>query len=83
MKKSLMTPGPKSMALSGYITSPMSWFYDFLLLVFHITSCSALGVKELMLQFRVPTPEENYISQRTVCSEGKMKTVRTSLDLPF
>jgi len=30
----------------------LSWFYDFWLLVFHIiTSCSALGVKELMLQF--------------------------------
>jgi len=33
----------------------MSWFYDFWLLVFHIiTSCSALGVKVLMLQFRAP-----------------------------
>jgi len=30
----------------------VSWFYDFWLSVFHIiTSCSALGVKELMLQF--------------------------------
>ena len=29
---------------------PMSWFYDFWLSVFHITtSCSALGVKEQML----------------------------------
>jgi len=28
------------------------WFDDFLLLAFHIrTSCNALGVKELMLQF--------------------------------
>ena len=33
----------------------MSWFYDFWSLVFHIiTSCSALGVKELMLQFWAP-----------------------------
>jgi len=33
----------------------MSWFYDFGLLVFHIiTSCTALGVKVLMLQFRAP-----------------------------
>jgi len=32
--------------------APLSWFYDFWLLVFHtITSCSALAVKELMLQF--------------------------------
>ena len=49
----------------------VSWFYDFGLLVFHIiTSCIALGVKELMLQVLVPVPEENYyIPQRTVrCS---------------
>ena len=34
--------------------------------VFHIvTSCSALGVKKLMLQFQVPVPEEkNYPPQR-------------------
>lgn len=57
-----------------------------------ITSCSPLGVKELMLQFWVLVPEEkqNYISQRTVhcsitvfCSEGKIKTVCRSRDLPF
>jgi len=49
----------------------MSCFYDFGLAVFHIiTSHSALGVKELMLQFWVPVPEEkkNYISQRTLHS---------------
>ena len=46
----------------------MSRFYDFWLLVFHIiTSSSALEVKVLMLQFRVPVPEEkNYIPQKTV-----------------
>ena len=47
----------------------MSWFYDFWLLVLHIiTSCSALGIKVLMLQFRAPVPEEkrNYIPQKTV-----------------
>ena len=50
--------------------TPVSWFYDFWLLVFHIiTPCSALGVKELMLQFCgswiVPgtwfSEEKNYI----------------------
>jgi len=31
------------------------WFYDFWVLVFHIiTACSALEVKELMLQFWAP-----------------------------
>ena len=49
----------------------LSWFYDFWLSVFHtMTSCSALGVKELMLQVRVPVLEEKncYIPQRTACS---------------
>jgi len=33
----------------------LSWFYDFRLVVFHITTpCSALGVKELILQFWAP-----------------------------
>ena len=52
----------------------VSWFYDFWLLEFHIiTSCSTLGVKDLMLQFWVPVPEEKmtYISQRTLCSERR------------
>jgi len=32
-------------------SASLSWFYDFRLLAFHIiTSCSALGVKELMLR---------------------------------
>ena len=46
----------------------MSWFYDFWLSVFHIiTSFSALGVKELVLQVLVPVPEEKnyYIPQKT------------------
>jgi len=62
----------------------MSWFYDFELSVFHIiTSCSALGVKELMLQFHglllFPgtwfSEEKNYITQGTLHfgSEGKRK----------
>lgn len=35
-----------------YLEGLLSLLYDFLLLVFHfITSCSALGIKELMLQF--------------------------------
>ena len=54
----------------------LSWFYDFWLLVFHIiTSCSALGVKELMLQFWVPVPEEkkNYVP-RGLCIQKGDKT---------
>jgi len=55
-------------------------------------SCSALGIKELMLQFWVPVPEErkNYISQRTVCcsvtisaQREKIKGLHRSVDLPF
>jgi len=71
----------------------MSWFYDVWLLVFHIiTSCSAQGVKELMLQCRVPVPGEknNYIPQRTVCcsvtisaQREKINTVRRPLNFPF
>jgi len=52
-------------------------------LVFHIiTSCGALGVKEFMLQFWVPVPEEkkNYIPQRGDKTPGKVK--RPSL-FPF
>ena len=56
----------------------------FLLLLFYIiTSCSALGVKELMLQFQVPSSQKRttyYIPQRTLrcsvsifCSEQKIK----------
>ena len=47
--------------------SYLAWFYDFWLSVFHITtSCSALEVKVLMLQFQVPVLEEkNYIPQET------------------
>lgn len=53
------------------------------------TSCSALGVKELILQFWEPVPEEkkNYISLRTIfCSvtvfhpEGKIRTVLIEKD---
>jgi len=46
----------------------MSWFYDFWLLVFHIvTSCSALGVKELNVPVLGTCLEEkkNYIPQKT------------------
>jgi len=41
--------------------------------LFHIiTSCSTLGVKELMLQFSVLVPEKkNYIPQRTSHSERR------------
>jgi len=40
------------------VNTKLSWFYDFWLSVFHIiTSCSALGFKELMLQFRAPVPK--------------------------
>jgi len=51
----------------------VSWFYDFWFSVFHIiTSCNALGVKELMLQVWLPVPEEeNYILQRTLHSEKR------------
>jgi len=48
----------------------VSWFYDFWLLVFHIiTSCSALGVKVLMLQFQVPVLEKKTVPQKTVHSD--------------
>ena len=40
------------------LSGAVSWFYDFWLLAFHIiTSCSALGSKELMLQFWAPVWE--------------------------
>jgi len=43
------------------------WFYDFWLLVFHtVTSCSTLGVKELMFQFQVPVRKR----RRTTYSRG-------------
>ena len=48
--------------------------HGFWLSVFHIViSCSAPGVKELMLRFWVPVPEEkkNYIPQGTLCSERR------------
>lgn len=44
-----------SSVLEQMNTAPLSWFYDFWLLVFHIiTPCSVLEVKQLVLQFRVP-----------------------------
>ena len=51
----------------------LSWFYDFWLSVSHIIiSCSVLGVKELMLQFQAPVPEEkNYIPQEALQSERR------------
>ena len=52
----------------------------FLISVFHvIISCSALGVKKLVLQFWVPVTEEkkNYFPQRTVCCSV---TISTQMD---
>ena len=46
----------------------LSCFYNFLLLVFHIiTSCSVLGVKELMLQFWAPVQKRRTTFPRTLC----------------
>ena len=68
------------------------------ILVFHIiTSCRALGVKELMLQFHgllvFPgtrfSEEKNYIFQEAhcsisiFCSERRIKTVHKSWNAPF
>ena len=48
----------------------LSWFYDFWLLVFHIiTSCSALGVKVLMLQFQAPVRKRRTTYPRGLCSQ--------------
>jgi len=52
----------------------VSWFYDFWLSVFLIiTSCSALGVKELMLQFQAP------VQKRTTTFSRRLFTIL----LPF
>jgi len=46
----------------------LSWFYDFWLSVFHIvTSCGALGVKELMLQVRAPVQKRRTTFPRGLC----------------
>jgi len=38
-----------------YVPKTLSWFYDFWLSLFQIIiSCSAMGVKELMIQFWAP-----------------------------
>ena len=52
----------------GELFTLLSWFYGVWLFVFHIvTSCSALGVKELMLQVWIPVSEGSYyIYQRNV-----------------
>ena len=58
----------------------LSWLYDFWLLVFHImTSCSALGVKVLTLQFWAPvrkgrrsTFPRGLCSQRGHITSGKI-----------
>ena len=71
---------------------PLSWSYDIWLSVFHIIrSCSALGVKELMIQFQVPVPEKkNYILQRNLCYlcfhfslKQKIKNVHKTFFLPI
>jgi len=75
------------------------FMFFFLLSVFHvITSCSALGVKELMLQFHAllifpdtwfSEMKKNYISQKTslfcfhLPFRGKDKTAHESRDFPF
>ena len=71
----------------------LSGFYDFWFSVFYIiTSCSALGVKELMLQVQVRVPEEKnyYIPQRTlhssdiISAQGKqIKALVGHLTFPF
>ena len=74
----------------------VSCFYDFLLSIFHMmTSCSALGVKDLMLQFHgLPvflgtwfSEEKNYIPQGTLHFHfpfrGKDKTVSRSRAASF
>jgi len=46
----------------------MLWFYNFWLSVFHIkTSCSALGVKELMLRFEAPVRKRRTTYPRRLC----------------
>ena len=51
-------------------SNQLSWFYDFWLLVFHIiTLCSALGVKELMLQFRAPVWKRRTTYPRWHCGK--------------
>jgi len=53
------------------LTDCVSWFYDFWLLVFYIiTSCSALGVKVLILQFWVPVRKRRRATYpRGLCSQ--------------
>ena len=55
-------------------TSPLSWFCDFWLSVFHIITCfSALGVIELMLRFSVLFDSSGYFSQkRRTTSPGRL-----------
>ena len=62
----------------------MSWFYDFWLWVFHIiTSCSALGVKELLFQFCAPVWKRRTTYPRTLCIQRRDitpgKVIRPSL----
>jgi len=48
----------------------VSWFYDFWLLVLHIiTSCSALGIKVLMLQFQAPVWKRRPTHPRGLCGQ--------------
>jgi len=63
----------------------LSWFYDSLQSVFHIiTSYSALGEKELILQFQVPGSQKRRTTYpgglhvSVFRSEGMIKTVRRS-----
>jgi len=53
----------------------MSWFHDFWLSVFHITtSCSVLGVKEQMLYFRVPVwKRRRTMFPKSLCSPFLLK----------
>ena len=52
------------------LSGAVSWFYDFWLLAFHIiTSCSALGSKELMLQFWAPVWERRTTYPGRLCSQ--------------
>ena len=66
-------------SMEEFMALHLSWFYDFWLLVFHIiTSCSALGVKALMLQFWAPVRKKRttfprgLYSQRGDITSGKV-----------
>jgi len=55
-------------ASNTQISKNLVMVYDFWLSVFHIiTSCSALGVKELMLQFQAPVWRRRTTYPRTLC----------------